>query len=268
MSGETKAKIILAGGGTRYPCYVGVFAALEEEGIEPAEIVGTSAGAIIAAGRGAGMDSKELSSLAKQVLPRKLLDRNFWPFGGTKSWFRGKKILAALRANLPSTFEECPIPVHIVTHNYSTGVNQVHSSGDLPLAVRASMSLPVFDMVQIGKDLHEDGGYSGNFRVDYTDWSTDIDAPLIGVRFYPVVKGRRPPPKNKIERFTALLNDTLEANTHERLEDVLDLNVIEIYTEHPSLNLYMSEEDVEEMIMDGYLSTKFWLSLNKHLIIE
>lgn len=252
-----KVKLVLAGGGTRYPCYAGALRALEEEGIVPEEVIGTSAGAIIAAGIGAGMDSRELVALSKRLLPKNLLDRNLWPFGGKTSYFKGKKILKAFRDNFPATFEDCSKPVHIVTHNWSRGVNQVHSTGDLPLCVRASMSLPIFDMVKINGDYHEDGGYSGNFRVDYDRWSIDSDAPILGIRFAPRLRTRRAPPKTKLDRFTALLDDTLEANTFERIEDVSGkLTVIQIYTEFPTMNLYINAEDVEQMVFDGYLSTK------------
>jgi NTE family protein len=59
--------LALAGGGARGAAHVGVLLALEEAGLPPASIAGTSAGGIVAGLYAAGMSAAELNTLVEQL---------------------------------------------------------------------------------------------------------------------------------------------------------------------------------------------------------
>ena len=104
---------------------------------------------------------------------------------------KGKKLLKVFRKLLPATFEDCKIPVHVTTFRVDLADKKVvrHESGDLPLAVRASMSIPfLFDPVAIDDGLHIDGGWQANFPLP-----EDSDADVVGLYF-----GLDARPKKKI----------------------------------------------------------------------
>lgn len=68
--------LALAGGGARGAAHAGVLLALEEAGLAPESIAGTSAGSIVAGLYAAGISPKELSSMMNQMAehPRDFLD--------------------------------------------------------------------------------------------------------------------------------------------------------------------------------------------------
>lgn len=61
-----KLGIAFAGGGLKGVAYIGVIKALEELGIQPEFISGTSSGSLFAASYAMGIDSKELANLSKE----------------------------------------------------------------------------------------------------------------------------------------------------------------------------------------------------------
>jgi len=257
-----KIKLVVRGGGTRYPVYVGFQRACEARGIKIEEAVGTSAGAIYLGGLSAGRNSFEMEQLFKSLLPGDFIDPRwfpFWPFAsGKDGLIKGDKFLEACRKYFPMSYESTRMPVHIVTHNWTRGTNRIFSDGDLPLHVRASMSLPIFDMVEIKNHLYEDGGVSGNFMMDFDGWTLKSKAPTWGI----ALKSERDfsfraPPKTKIARISATINDMIDANDREHIEDAeKHSRIIYLRTKHPGMNLFMSPTDVEEMIKEGQNSAE------------
>jgi NTE family protein len=59
--------LVLGGGGLRGFAHVGVLRALEEAGIKPEIVVGTSAGAVVGAAYASGMTSAQIESAARNV---------------------------------------------------------------------------------------------------------------------------------------------------------------------------------------------------------
>ena len=253
-----RIKLVAKGGGTRYPLGVGFLKACEELGIEIEEAIGTSAGALLIGMAASGRDAAGMQKLCGELLPGKFLDPRLlpvWPFSkGHHGLIKGDKLLKVIRDYFPKDYVHTAFPVHVVTHNWTHGSNAVFSAGDLPLHVRASMSLPIFDMVQIGEDLYEDGGVSGNFLMDYDAWAVESDAPVIGLAYKSVgAPTRREPPATKLARAAATVDDMIAANDREHIEDAEAFSrIITLETKHSGLNLLMSAGDVEEMIQEGY----------------
>lgn len=252
-----KIKLVLRGGGTRPGVYVGALKVLEREGIEVEEALGTSLGSLMAGGIGSGRDAESLHRLARDLTPKKLMDfRIFstWPFvDGTKGFIKGDKILRALEDSMPKDYDHTTIPVHIAAHNWTQGENRVFTKGHLPLHQRASMALPVFDMVEINGDFYEDGGVSGNFLLDYQGWKLKNDTPVIGFSLTSTLprSTRRAKPKNKFARWAATIDDMIVANDREHIEDAHWAKVVTLPTKHSGFNFGLDEEGVDDQVREG-----------------
>jgi NTE family protein len=158
--------LALGGGGARGLAHVGVLRVLEREGLRPRAIAGTSMGSIVGALYAAGVDADDLAATLD------LLDLK-GVAGVTKFNLKPDSVLSAdafearIREVLPATFDELQIPFAAVAADLITGDRVVITAGDLPRAVRASMSIPVvFEPVRIGEHLFVDGGIVDPVPVD------------------------------------------------------------------------------------------------------
>ena len=248
-----KVKLVLSGSGTRYGIQIGAIIRLLELGIEIEEAIGTSGGAICAAAIGSGYTKESLLSLATSTLPKNILEKNWQIFGGTKSIYNNKKLLRAFRTLFAETFDECKIPVHIVTHNWTLKRPKIWDAAndDLPLAVNASMCLPIFDMVEINGELYEDGGVDANFCIDFNDWVFKNSTPVIGLRMRSLGEEKpRKRPFLKTDRLMGTVSDLIEASDREHIEDASWAKIITISTDFPGVKLDIDEKDVLKMIAD------------------
>ena len=150
--------LALGGGGARGLALVGVMQVLAREQLHPTAIAGTSMGAIVGALCAAGVAADDLAATL-ELLDLKALA------GLARINLRPGSVLSAdpvearLREVLPATFDDLTLPFAAVATDLVTGERVVLKSGDLPLAVRASMSIPVvFEPVRIGHMLLVDGG--------------------------------------------------------------------------------------------------------------
>jgi NTE family protein len=193
-----KIGLALSGGGARGAAHIGVLKVLEEHRVPVDYIAGTSMGAIVGGLYASGMSVDELESLITHVdwaetftdfIPRKdrlfrrkrdddyYLVKNKPGISGFKLKFPpgvldGWKIdLLLKRYTLPVVtirdFEQLSHPYNAIAANLETGEAVVLDYGDLALAIRASMSIPVaFAPRDIGGVLLVDGGISQNLPID------------------------------------------------------------------------------------------------------
>jgi len=230
-------RLAISGSGTRYPVQIGALCEFTDMGISIVEAVTTSGGTVAGAAKAALQTSAKMEQMACDVLPRDHLDPNWWPFGGTRGGFAGKKFREAFRKHLGSKIEHLIAPrLHIATTNWTRGTTVVHKAGDLPLCIGASMCLPVFDMVEIEGELYEDGGAGGaNFLLDYQGWHhPKDDLPMIGL----CVRGAetsviRERPRTKLDRLIGTIEDLIAANDREHIEDAHWAQVITLETKAP-----------------------------------
>ncbi len=135
--------------------HAGVVSVLEEEGLLPAAVVGSSAGALTgglwAAGVPAARIREELLALRRE---------HFWDPGPGLGLLRGELFRRRLEAILPvSTFERCPRPLAVSAFDLRARTTVVLRSGPLAPALHASCAAPVlFQPVRIGSRSYLDGG--------------------------------------------------------------------------------------------------------------
>src|SRR5690606_40505300 len=99
--------LVLGGGAMKGIAHIGVWKALEESGIVPDAIVGTSIGSLIGAGLAGGLGWRELAELARRLRRQDLVSVNrraMW-LGGVReqSVFEGSVLLDYIRRSLPVT---------------------------------------------------------------------------------------------------------------------------------------------------------------------
>ena len=156
-----KVAVALSSGFFGFYHHAGVLKALLESGITPVHICGTSAGAIVAALYGAGLDGQEICDALLKIERRDFFDLQF-PF--TRKGFgllAGEKLGAALARLLPvHSFEACRIPVSMGAYRVRDGRSIQLRSGSLILGVRASCAVPyMFQPVEIDGAIYWDGGF-------------------------------------------------------------------------------------------------------------
>jgi len=133
-----------------------VIQVLEESGIHPDLVVGTSAGSLVAALYASGRNGAALGVLADAMDEAAITD---WSFPG-RAMIRGDALARYVRdttGNRP--IEKMPLPLGIVATDLSDGQPILFQRGDVGAAVRASSAVPaVFQPVRIGTHEYVDGG--------------------------------------------------------------------------------------------------------------
>ena len=148
--------LALGGGAARGFAHIGVIQALEDSGIRPDLVVGTSAGSLVAALYASGLHSPELIRLADAMDEASITD---WAFPG-RGLIRGEALAKFVREHTGGrNIEQMALPLGIVATDLDSGAPILFQRGDAGLAVRASSAVPaVFQPVKIGTREYVDGG--------------------------------------------------------------------------------------------------------------
>jgi len=148
--------LALGGGAARGFAHIGVIQVLEEQGLRPDLVVGTSAGSLVAALYAAGKSGVELGALAQTMDETAITD---WSFPG-RALIRGEALARYVRENTGGKLiEQMRLPLGIVATDLDSGQPILFQRGDPGLAVRASSAVPaVFQPVKIGAREYVDGG--------------------------------------------------------------------------------------------------------------
>ncbi len=148
--------LALGGGAARGFAHIGVIEVLEEAGIRPDLVVGTSAGSLIAAMYADGKTGHEMATLARTMDEGSLTD---WAYP-SRGLIRGEALARYARAQTGArTIEQMKLPLGIVATDLDSGAAILFRRGDIGTAVRASSAVPaVFEPVRIGKHEYVDGG--------------------------------------------------------------------------------------------------------------
>jgi NTE family protein len=162
-----KIGLALGGGAARGFAHVGVIAALEEAGIKPDLVVGTSAGSLVAAIYATGKTAAQLQQVALGMEEAEITDWTL-PFFG-RGMLRGEALARYINLQVNNRLiESMAIPLGIVATDLRTGQGALFQRGDTGTAVRASSAVPsVFNPVKIGANEYVDGGLVSPVPVRY-----------------------------------------------------------------------------------------------------
>jgi NTE family protein len=168
--------LALGGGAARGFAHVGVIQVLEEAGIRPSLVVGTSAGSLVAAIYASGRTGAQLQQIAEDMEEASLTDWTLPLF--RRGFLRGAAIARYVNTLVDQRpIEAMPMTLGIVATDLGSGDSMVFRRGDTGLAVRASSAIPaLFQPVRIGGRDYVDGGLVAPVPVRF---ARDMGADLV-----------------------------------------------------------------------------------------
>jgi len=185
---DPKWGLVLTGGGARGLAHIGVLEVLDELGLKPDIIVGTSMGAVVGGFYAAGVAPQKMKELAAEMSLEKIVSKRARRFLLKnrnalldyllleiqrqrllkKASVRGKdKVECYLKSVVgPVRIEKLPVPFACNALDLVTGKEHVFDKGPLARAIRASMSYPLaLDPVRMKRMVLVDGGLIDNAPV-------------------------------------------------------------------------------------------------------
>jgi NTE family protein len=256
---------VLSGGGSLGAVQVGMLQALDDMGVTPDLVVGTSVGALNGGWVAGGGDMDDLGDVwcglhRASVVPYQPL-RGLLGFAGRKpSLLDGSAIRRLLGAHLRfSRLEDAPIPLHVVAADLLTGRDVLLSTGDAVEAIAASAAIPgVFPPVVVDGRPLVDGGVVNHTPISH---AVALGADQVWVLSTGFACSLREPPRGALavamQGLTLLVQNRLTTDV-ERFQAVVDLHVA------PQLcPLSVSPTDFSqaaELIDRARLATHAWLS--------
>jgi NTE family protein len=189
-SGEPRIGLALGGGGAKGLAHILMLETLDELGIRPHVIAGTSIGAIIGALYAAGLSGKEIRAQVEQFfVDQREAEQSVFAMPKSLRWldfidpaFAGGGLLdssdfiAWLGEVLPvKNFRGLEIPLRVITAELMTGREVIMKSGALLPALQASMAVPgVFPPVEVDGHSLVDGGVANPLPYDRVQDDCDI----------------------------------------------------------------------------------------------
>ena len=157
----------VAGGAARGFAHIGVIQVLEEAGIKPNLVVGTSAGSVVAAIYASGKTGAQLQRIADVMDQSALTDWNMSIL--KRGMMRGEALERFIRQQTGSkNIEQLPLSLGVVATDLQSGEGILFQKGDIATAVHASSAVPsVFEPVKIGEREYVDGGLVSPVPVRY-----------------------------------------------------------------------------------------------------
>ena len=132
--------LALGGGGARGWAHLGVARALEDLGLRPSRIVGTSMGAIVGAALAAGRSPKRIEADALRMPVHRLMRRR-----GRLALFDPRPALDLVARELGDPrIEDLPTPLGITAYDLVTGRPRLITVGRLVDALEVSIAVPLF----------------------------------------------------------------------------------------------------------------------------
>lgn len=219
---QPKVALVLGGGGAKGFAHIGVFKALEENGITPTLVVGTSIGSLIGSLYASGYNAKQLEQMALNTSDSELTDFTL----SNQGFIEGIKLKNFINAKVGGrAIENFPISFAAVAAEKHTLKKAVFSSGDAGLAVQASCSVPNIFIApripeKIGKK-YVDGGVVSLVPVDT---ARDLGADIIIAVDVTAANANGPannkiPTINSLSSFWGFLESSFVANATASVTD-------------------------------------------------
>jgi NTE family protein len=195
--------IALGGGGARGLAHIAVLEAIDEMGVKPAVIAGTSIGALVGAAYAAGMSAKDIrrhviavahdpGEIWRRLIAARagsLSDLFAGAFGQATQLDAEKFCAQFLPKEVPADFSALQIPFIVMATDLHGRQEAALSSGPLHPALAASMALPgLFRPVIIDGRVMIDGGATNPLPFDQLFGRADV---VVGVDVFGVAPAER-----------------------------------------------------------------------------
>ena len=181
--------LALGGGGARGLAHIVVAEALDEMGVKPVAIAGTSIGAIVGAGYAAGMTGREMRRYAIHVAHNRtdVMRRMMRSRAGKLRHLFGGGLGDATRLDaellceqflpdtLPEEFSGLTVPLTVIASDLYRRCEVVFSQGPLRRALAASISLPtIMRPVEVDGQVLVDGGATNPLPFEHLRGRADV----------------------------------------------------------------------------------------------
>ena len=183
--------VALGGGSARGLTHIPYIEAMDELGLKPTVIAGTSIGALIGAGWAAGMTGKQLREHSFEVLgTMRTIASRLWATqirglsgilrNGISMQLDADFVVDAFTPpDFPKEFKELKVPLYVVATDFQSWHQVVFDSGPLRPAIAGSIAIPsLFKPVIYANHILVDGGVVNPLPLDQADIGTDF---LIGI---------------------------------------------------------------------------------------
>ncbi len=163
--------------------HIGAIKAMEEYGIRPSHIAGTSSGAVVGAFYAAGYSSEEMLDFFKKTPFFSFSNYTFWKPGFLDS----DKFYKVFKEYFPEDrFEALGKKLFIPATDIIHGGSKIFSTGQLIKPMIASAAVPgVLSPLEIDGVLYSDGGVLNNFPIEPLQAHCDK---IIGIYLSPIQK--------------------------------------------------------------------------------
>lgn len=253
--------ICLSGGGALGYAHIGVLEALQESGIYPQIISGTSMGAVVGAFYAAGYTPHEILAIIQHEKMYKTDRIIRFRIGKNKTGFSDHVPLCnVLKKYIPDdNYDSLPKPFYSCATNLSTGEAEYTSHGnELSKHVAASASIPgIFEAVKIDSCYYVDGGVLNNLPAQPI-------RPLCKTEISVVISPFSPYPK--IKNLSDVLHEVLKViskNNSRAGRDMSDY-VINVNID-PRLDMF-SFKNYKDIYFEGYRIGKEFIAKHPELL--
>jgi NTE family protein len=277
--------LVLSGGSAKGLSHIGVIQLMEEVGLKPDLIVGTSMGSIVGGLYAIGYSVEELKEIANNTdwlyylsNDTDLRNMNMEEKDDYEDYLYAIPVLSGkpeiskgfiyahemdlllsrltFSANKYSDFDSFPIRFRAISADVIKGEAFVFKEGPLSVALRASMSLPsLLYPVNYQDKLLVDGGVIDNFGVEYAlQNGADI---IIGSNVGNVLYGEK-----ELGSFPKIYSQLIMINSKKKMEKYRDS--VDVLIEPPVLDMAARFDRAEEIIKAGYTEAL----LQKEQLIE
>jgi NTE family protein len=224
--------LALGGGGARGLAHIAALEALDDLGVKPVALAGTSIGAVVAAAYAAGMSGNELHhyvvAMAKNRtrLVRRLIGARVRVLPNLFAGFRAAMLIDSeklcarfLPAGMPQTFEQLKIPLIVVATDLYGRKEAVFSSGPLAPALAASIAIPGLMMpIRIDGRILVDGGATNPLPFEHLRGRADIVAAVDIAGIPSAERTRLPNPWECIYASVLVMGNAITAEKLKRMQ--------------------------------------------------
>lgn len=220
-----KFGLCLSGGGARGSFHIGVIKALEEAGIKPSIVSGTSAGALIGSLYCSGLSSSEMIQLAKNTKWYHFIAPHLPSSGLIEMNFLRNILSENITHN---SFESLKTPLITTATNITSGKLEYFSTGPLFEPILASCAVPVIFKPQIiNENKYLDGGILMNLPASIIRSHCDY---LIASNLMPI----KPMKSEMLSSYGSIMGRVLELSIRQSMK--LQVPLVDQMVEEESIS--------------------------------